>query len=379
MERTGTVVVGAGVVGLAIARALAASGREVLVLDRERQFGTGTSSRSSEVIHAGLYYPPGSLKARLCVDGAQRLYSYCRERHVPHRRCGKLIVATDAGQFSSLQAVADRAAACGVVDLRWIEHPEVIAVEPQLRAEAALLSPNTGIVDSHALMQALLADAEAHGAVFAGASEVVGIEHTAGGYVLRIGGPDGGFRLQAQELVNAAGLGAQQLASRIEGLPEETVPPLYLAKGNYFTLAGRVPFSRLIYPLPDEAGLGVHLTLDLAGQARFGPDVEWVPALDYSVDPRRTPAFEEQVRRFWRSLPPRSLLPGYAGIRPKLVGPGEAAADFRIDGSARHGLPGLVNLFGIESPGLTASLAIAQQVLAVLEGSADPGVGTIAA
>lgn len=373
MERAGTVVVGAGVVGLAIARALARSGREVLILERERQFGTGTSSRSSEVIHAGLYYPSGSLKARLCIDGAERLYSYCRERQIPHRRCGKLVVATDDGQFARLQAVADGAAACGVTGLRWLERRDVLALEPQARAEAALLSQDTGIVDSHALMQALLADAEAHGALFAGASEVVGVSPRADDFVLRIRTPDAGFRLQAQELVNAAGLGAQELASCIEGLPVDTVPSLHLAKGSYFTFAGRAPFSRLIYPLPDQAGLGVHLTLDLGGQARFGPDVEWVSTLDYSVAPARAPAFEAQVRRYWPSLPPRSLVPGYAGIRPKLVGPGEVAADFRIDGPARHGLPGLVNLFGIESPGLTASLALAQQVLETLDGRAGAG------
>lgn len=368
MDRTGAVVVGAGVVGLAIARALARTGRDVLILDRERQFGIGTSSRSSEVIHAGLYYPPGSLKARLCIDGAARLVSYCQERRIPHRRCGKLIVATDAGQFASLQSVADGAAACGAGDLRWLDRREVQALEPPVRAEAALLSPHTGIVDSHALMQALLADAEAQSAVFVGGSEVTAVARQGNDSVLRIRTPDGTFRLRAHEVVNAAGLGAQRLASQIEGLPANTVPPLHLAKGSYFTLAGRAPFTRLIYPLPDEAGLGVHLTLDLAGQARFGPDVEWVTTLDYTVDAARAPVFEEQVRRYWPSLPPRSLVPGYAGIRPKLVGPGEAAADFRIDGPRHHGLHGLVNLFGIESPGLTACLAIAEHVLEALDG-----------
>ncbi len=367
MERTETVVVGAGVLGLAIARALAQSGREVLVLERERRFGMGISSRNSEVIHAGLYYPPGSLKARVCIDGAARLYAYCEARRIPHRRCGKLIVATDPTGFPALQAIADKAAAGGAGALRWLERPELLALEPRLAAAAALLSPNTGIVDSHALMQALLADAEAQGATFAGASEVLGATQQAGGFELRVAAVGEGFRLQARELVNAAGLGAQRLAARIEGLSADSVPPLHLAKGNYFALTGRAPFSRLIYPLPDEAGLGVHLTLDLTGQARFGPDVEWVPALDYDVDPARGGAFEEQVRRYWPSLPQGALVPAYAGIRPKLVGPGEPAADFRIDGPARHGVAGLVSLFGIESPGLTAALAIADRVVEALE------------
>lgn len=368
MERTETVVVGAGVVGLAIARALAQSGREVLILEAERRFGMGVSSRSSEVIHAGLYYPPASLKARLCIDGATRLYAYCEERRIPHRRCGKLIVASDAGGFASLQAIADNAAASGAGALHWLERRQLLALEPQLAAAGALLSADTGIIDSHALMQALLADAEAHGAVLVGASEVLAATPQAGGFALRVATAGADFPLQARELVNAAGLGAQRLAARIEGLPPGAVPALHLAKGNYFALAGRAPFSRLVYPLPDEAGLGVHLTLDLAGQARFGPDVEWVSALDYEVDPTRSVVFEEQVRRYWPSLPQGSLVPAYAGIRPKLVGPGEPAADFRVDGSERHRLPGLVNLFGIESPGITASLAIASRVLEVLEG-----------
>ncbi len=362
MDRVESVVIGGGVVGLAIARALAASGREVVVVERESVYGTGVSSRSSEVIHAGLYYSPDSLKARLCVEGAARLYSYCSEKQIPHRRCGKLIVACEANERQALEPIARRAAESGAGQLQWLERTDVAVLEPALHVDAALLSPNTGIVDSHALMRALLADAQDRGAMLAVASEVTGIVPVSSGFVLRVASGGVEFRLEAREVVNAAGLGAQRVASRIDGLSAETIPPLHLAKGNYFAAARRVPFSRLVYPLPDEAGLGVHLTVDLAGQARFGPDVEWVTSLDYRVDPRGMTAFEHQVRRYWPSLPADSLSPAYAGIRPKLVGPGKPAADFRIDGAARHGLCGLVSLFGIESPGLTASLAIGERV-----------------
>lgn len=362
MERVETVVVGAGVVGLAIARRLAQSGREVIIVERERTFGQGISSRSSEVIHAGLYYPPGSLKACLCIQGAAQLYAFCAERRIPYRQCGKLVVATAPGQRGSLQAIADRAAANGAEGLRWLERSEISAREPELAAEAALLSTRTGIIDSHALMQALLADAEAQGAVFSGGNEVTSATANDSGFVLQLRSGEEEFPLHARELVNAAGLGAQQLAKRVRGLSSEAVPAWHFAKGSYFTLVGRAPFSHLIYPLPDDAGLGVHLTLDLAGQARFGPDVEWISTADYRVDPLRAPVFAEQVRRYWPGLPPQALAPGYAGIRPKLVGPGEPPADFRIDGAERHGLPGLVNLFGIESPGLTASMAIGELV-----------------
>jgi len=334
MDRVETVVVGAGVIGLAVARALAISGREVVIVERERAFGTGTSARNSEVIHAGLYYPPGSLKASLCVEGAARLYDFCRERHVPYRRLGKLIVACDVGERDALHSIAQRAAGCGGGPLQWIDRSRLTKMEPALRADTALLSANTGIVDSHALMRALLADAEDHGATLAVVSEATGAESRKGGFVLRV----------------ASG----QAESR-------------LAKGSYFTTAGRVPFSRLVYPLPDSAGLGVHLTLDLAGQARFGPDVEWVSTVDYGVDERRAAAFEEQVRRYWPSMPNQSLQPAYSGIRPKLVGADETAADFRIDGPEVNGVPGLVCLYGIESPGLTASLAIAERVVAALD------------
>lgn len=367
MDRIETVVVGAGVVGLAIARELAASGREVVIVERENAFGTGTSARNSEVIHAGIYYPAGSLKARLCIEGAERLYSYCRERRIPHRRCGKLIVACETEERSALEPIAKQAAECGARGLSWLERSELAALEPSLRAQAALHSPNTGIIDSHAFMQALLADAEDRGATLAVASEVAAAQSTPDGFELRIISGGTQSRIAAREVVNAAGLGAQSLARLTEGMSADSIPPLYLAKGNYFTTARRAPFSHLVYPLPNEAGLGVHLTLDLGGRARFGPDVEWVSELDYRVDANLMAAFEEQVRRYWPTLPPNSLSPGYSGIRPKLVGPGEAAADFRIDGAARHGVPGLVSLFGIESPGLTASLAIAERVRTELD------------
>jgi L-2-hydroxyglutarate oxidase LhgO len=368
MDRVETVVIGAGVVGLAIARTLAASGREVVVIEREKTFGTGTSSRNSEVIHAGLYYPPGSLKARLCVEGAARLYAYCRERAVAHRRCGKLIVACEASEREALAPLAQTATRNGASPLQWLDRRHVAAIEPALRADAALLSENTGIVDSHALMRALLADAESRGATLAVDSDVIGAVARAGGFILRVAvAGEAELRIGVREVVNAAGLGAQSVAARIEGLPAETIPPLYLAKGSYFTLAQRAPFSHLIYPLPNEAGLGVHLTLDLGGQARFGPDVEWTSNIDYRVDPERRVAFEGQVRRYWPALPAGSLLPGYAGIRPKLVTAGEPTADFRIDGADRHGLGGYVGLYGIESPGLTASLAIAERVRAELD------------
>lgn len=367
MDRIETVVVGAGVVGLAIARALAQSGREVVLIEREVSFGTQTSSRNSEVIHAGLYYDPGSLKAALCIDGARRLYEYCARRNVAHRRCGKLIVATDRSQAPALERIRARATACGAGDLPLLDGSALRSLEPRLQAETALWSASTGIVDSHALMRALLGDAQDRGASLAVASAFVGAEPCPEGFVLRIAADAAELRVQCRELINAGGLSAQSVARAITGLAAEEVPPLYLAKGHYFALRGRSPFSRLIYPLPNEAGLGVHLTLDLAGQARFGPDVEWVSAIDYAVDASRVAAFEPQIRAYWPSLPADGLVPAYAGIRPKLVGAGEPAADFRIDGPERHGVAGLVNLFGIESPGLTASLAIAAYVRELLD------------
>jgi L-2-hydroxyglutarate oxidase LhgO len=361
MENIDCVVVGAGVVGLAVARALAIAGREVVVLEAEDAIGTHTSSRNSEVIHAGIYYPAGSLKARLCVQGKHALYRYCAERGVPHRRCGKLIVATSARQQAELAAIRAQAARNGVTDLEWLDAPEARNLEPELRCEAALLSPSTGIVDSHAYMLALQGDAEAKGAVVVLKSPVLGGRAGATGIELDIGG-DGATTVRAHCVVNSAGLGAQALARRLAGIAAASIPPSHFAKGSYFTLAGRAPFTRLVYPVPEQAGLGVHLTLDLAGRARFGPDVEWVAAVDYRVEARRGDAFYAAIRDYWPGLADGSLAPGYAGVRPKVQAPGEPARDFIIQGAAEHGVPGLVNLYGIESPGLTASLPIAEQV-----------------
>jgi L-2-hydroxyglutarate oxidase LhgO len=366
MEQTDCVVIGAGVVGLAIARALAMAGREVIVLEAEAAFGTGTSSRNSEVIHAGIYYPPGSLRARLCVRGKAMLYDFCASHQVAHRRLGKLIVATDAAEQAGLDRLMAQAHACGVDDLRMLSPDQARALEPQLHCTAALLSPSTGIVDSHGLMLALLGDAEAHGAMLALGSPVHGGEVTAAGIELQVGG-GAVTALRARSVVNAAGHGAPALARALRGLDAARVPPQYFAKGCYFSLSGRAPFAHLVYPAPGESGhLGVHLTLDLGGQARFGPSFHWVDGLDFSIEPGLTAHFEREVRRYWPGLPEGALLPGMVGVRPKIKGPGEAAQDFRIDGPAEHGVPGLVNLFGIESPGLTAAMAIGEDVAAML-------------
>ena len=365
-DEVGCAVVGAGVVGLAVARALAMAGHEVVVLEAENAFGTVTSARNSEVIHAGLYYPPGSLRALLCVRGKALLYDFCASHQVAHRRCGKLIVAADDAELPALQSLHATAAANGVNDLQWLDGAQARALEPALACRAALLSPSTGIVDSHGLMLALLGEAQAHGAALALCSPVRAARVTPRGLALEVGG-DAPCTLHARHVVNAAGLTAPALARATRGLPPDCVPREHLAKGCYFTLPGRAPFSRLIYPAPGQAGhLGVHLTLDLGGQARFGPSFRWVDAVDYRVDPAEADAFYAEVRRYWPALPDGVLQPGYAGLRPKISGPGEAMADFRIDGPALHGVAGLVNLFGIESPGLTAALAIAERVAALL-------------
>jgi len=366
MEQVDVIVVGAGVVGLAVARALALRGLETLVLERERTIGTGISSRNSEVVHAGLYYPSGSLKARLCVAGRGALYDYCAERGVGHRRCGKLIVATSEAQCAPLAALERQGRANGVQDLQPLNRAQAQALEPQLQCVAALLSPSTGIVDSHALMHSLQGDLEHAGGVVALGTTVSSIVAGAPHVVQA-----GGMEIAARIVVNAAGLFAPALAARTQGLPAAKQPVGRFAKGHYFSLAGRPPFSRLIYPLPEAAGLGVHLTLDLAGQVRFGPDVEWVEpdaegGLDYRVDITRAAGFETEIRRYWPGLPAGALQPAYTGVRPKLQSPGEPAQDFRIDGPGEHGIDGLVNLFGIESPGLTACLALAEEVLARL-------------
>ncbi len=364
MEKMDCIVIGAGVVGLAIARALALTGREVLVLEVAAAIGTGVSSRNSEVIHAGIYYQTGSLKARLCVEGKQALYAYVQERGIGHRRCGKLIVATSADQVATLHTIIAKARLNGVGDLSLLTRLEACALEPALSCEAAVHSPSTGIVDSHALMLSFQGDLENAGGMVALRSSVVSAHCTSDGIVV---GTVDGTALQCGSMVNAAGLGAPALARRCAGLAPLHVPTDYFAKGSYFTLAGRAPFERLIYPVPEAAGLGVHLTLDLGGQAKFGPDVEWVESPDdLVVDPARGDAFYAEVRKYWPALPERALVPGYAGIRPKISGPGEAARDFMISGPLDHGMAGLVNLFGIESPGLTSSLAIGTHVAALL-------------
>ena len=369
MDYVDCVVIGAGVVGLAVARALALQGREVLVLETAGAIGTGTSSRNSEVIHAGIYYPHGSLKARLCLRGRQMLYDYCMARGVPHRRCGKLIVATSQAQVAQLQSIKDKAAANGVTDLVLLSRDEARALEPALECVAALHSPGTGIVDSHALMLALQGDLENAGDIVALNSGLAHARYTPS--AIEIIANDG-TELRINTFINAAGLHAQSIAQCIDGLDKRFVPPSYYAKGNYFTLAGRAPFSRLIYPVPEAAGLGVHLTVDLGGQAKFGPDVQWVDSPDdLVVDPARGDVFYGEVRKYWPALPEGALLAGYAGIRPKTAGPHEAAQDFLIQGPADHGLAGLVNLFGIESPGLTSSLAIGDHVTSLLSGSSS--------
>jgi L-2-hydroxyglutarate oxidase LhgO len=358
-------VIGTGVIGLAVARTLARAGREVIVVEAENAIGTGTSSRNSEVIHAGIYYPTGLAKTRLCVEGNAMLYAFCRDYGVPHLRCGKLIVAANETETARLAALEAQAKANGVDDLVWLTGEEARALEPALKANCGLLSPSTGIVDSHALMLALRGDAEAHGAMVALATPVVSGSAASDGVAIETAGAEP-TRLKAKLVVNAAGLGAHAVARAIDGLPADKIPPLHLAKGNYFSLSVRSPFSRLVYPMPAAGGLGVHLTLDLAGQARFGPDVEWIEAIDYDVDPRRADSFYAAIRTYWPDLPDNVLQPGYSGIRPKIARPGGSTTDFLIQTENDHGVRGLVNLFGIESPGLTSCLAIAEEIVKTL-------------
>jgi L-2-hydroxyglutarate oxidase LhgO len=335
------------------------AGREVVILEAEDAIGTHTSSRNSEVIHAGIYYPKGSLKARSCVEGRTLLYEYCASHGVPHRRCGKLIVATDQAQVDELQGIRSKAHGNGVTDVREITLAEATGFEPALSCVAALYSPSTGIIDSHSLMLAYLGDAEDRGAMLALKTQLLGAQVVPGGFVLHTSEMDVGCRV----LVNSAGLRAPSVARSIEGFPRDLVPRELYAKGNYYSLNGRSPFSRLVYPVPEPGGLGVHITLDMAGQARFGPDVEWVDGIRYDVDPKRADRFYAAIRRYWPALPDGALSPGYSGIRPKTSGPGEPASDFVVQGPAAHGVPGLVQMFGIESPGLTASLSLAGMVL----------------
>jgi L-2-hydroxyglutarate oxidase LhgO len=375
MDRIDCAVIGAGVIGLAVARELALAGHEVVIIESEQRIGSVTSARNSEVIHAGIYYPQGSDKARLCVAGRHLLYAYCAEHHVPHRRCGKLIVATSPAQVDRLESIRAGAAANGADDLCLLTRAEALALEPALHCVAALLSPSTGIVDSHGFMHALLGDAEGKGAVLALQSKVIGGEVRSDGIRLDVAAAGGeGANVLASIVVNAAGLFAPGVAARIGGLDASHVPRPYFAKGNYYALAGRAPFSHLIYPVPEPGGLGVHLTLDLGGQAKFGPDVEWLSIaaaeeIGYEVDPGRADRFYGEVRKYWPALPDGSLQPAYAGVRPKISPPG-TDCDFVIQGPEAHGVPGLINLFGIESPGLTSSLAIAREVRTRLGGQA---------
>jgi len=361
MDKVECVVIGAGVIGLAIARQLAQAGREVIVLEAAEGIGTVTSSRNSEVIHAGIYYKAGSLMARMCVDGRRALYDYCADHGIPHKNCGKLIVATTPKEAEKLQAIRAHAEANGVLDMRTLAGEAARALEPALHCDAALLSPSTGIIDSHAYMLALRGDAEAAGSAFAFHTPLLRAKAAAGKIELDAGG-EAPMTLQCDLLVNAAGLDAPATARRIEGMPAELIPQAYLAKGNYFSCSARAPFSHLIYPVPEPGGLGVHLTLDMAGQARFGPDVEWVERIDYAVDPARAERFYPAIRKYWPTLPDGALMPSYSGMRPKIVPPAIASQDFVIQGPREHGVDGLINLFGIESPGLTSSLAIADHV-----------------
>ena len=370
MYQTDCVVVGAGVVGLACARALAMAGREVVVLEREGLIGSHTSSRNSEVIHAGIYYPQGSAKARLCVAGRDRLYAYCESRGVPHRRLGKIIVAAAPAQAAALEGIAAAAARNGAGELEPLSAAALGRLEPALRGAAGLLSPMTGIIDSHALMLAYQGEAEDHGATLALRTRLLAAEVTDGGIAItaQSGGQSGGetVRLLAREVVNAAGLFAGEVAAATLGLAPEHARAIFYCKGTYFSVARRVPFRHLVYPVPERDGLGVHLTLDMGGQGRFGPDTEWVSGLDYGLDASRSAGFYAAIRSYWPDLPDDSLSPSYTGIRPKLFPEGGAATDFAIEGPEVHGVAGLVNLYGIESPGLTASLAIADEVVARL-------------
>ena len=367
------VVVGAGAVGLAVARTLARAGLVTIILERQAHFGMETSSRNSEVIHAGIYYPQGSLKAKLCVAGKHLLYDFCASHGVAHKRLGKLIVATGAGQDARLEALAVQAAANGMDDLKPLSKSAIAALEPDLAAHAGLFSPSTGIIDSHQYMLALLGDAESAGASLVRQAEARAITRTPSGFRLAVHNEGQTMALSCRMLVNCAGLYAWAVARRIEGLGPAFIPPQFLAKGSYVTLNGKSPFRHLVYPLPEPGGLGVHLTLDMAGAARFGPDVEWLEnndpaAIDYTVSPSAPARFAPRIKAYWPGARETMLAPGYSGVRPKIAGPGQPNADFRIDGPEVHGLAGLVNLFGIESPGMTASLAIADHVRGLLDG-----------
>ncbi len=363
VERVDCIVIGAGVVGLACAKFLAEAGREVIVLEAADIIGSETSSRNSEVIHAGIYYPTGSFKALACVEGNRFLYAYCAERGIPHKRLGKLIVASEASEIPRLHALKQKAAENGVGDLELLSAKDVERMEPAVRCVGGLLSPSTGVIDSHSLMLAYQGDAEAAGAMIAFLSPVVGGRvRPEGGVEVDVGG-EAPMTLAADLVVNSAGLDAIATAASFVGAPTEKFPKASMAKGNYFSLSGKQPFTHLVYPMPVPGALGVHVTVDLGGQCKFGPDIEWIEARDYDMDPSRADSFYAAVRAYYPDLQDGALVPAYAGIRPKIHGPGEPQPDFMVQGPAEHGVAGLINLFGIESPGLTASAAIARAVL----------------
>ena len=365
-DQVDAIVIGAGVIGLACARNLAAKGLETFIIESHEAIGQEISSRNSEVIHAGLYYTVGSLKAKLCLSGRHALYEYCETRHIPHKKCGKLIVANSIEQEKKLLQLHNQALANGVADVELIGPNQARELEPALTCTAALLSPSTGIIDSHSLMLSFMGDAQANGASLVLCSQFLEAEVVSNGLNIKIKSGDEILELKSSILINAAGLSAPDVARNISGLKSETIPTSHFAKGNYFSLEGIAPFSRLIYPVPEPGGLGVHLTLDMGGQAKFGPDVEWVDVIDYEVNIARAKNFYASIRSYWQKLPNDSLHAAYSGIRPKVVSKGEPDADFMIHGESEHGCPGLVNLFGIESPGLTSSLAIADHVAGLL-------------
>lgn len=366
-EITECVVIGAGVIGLSIARELAMAGHEVIILETAHSIGTETSSRNSEVIHAGIYYPRDSLKAKLCLEGKKKLYEYCRSHNVPHKTCGKLIVATNKEEIPVLEKIIRQAQENGVTDLYKIDEKRTSMLEPELKCTEAIVSPSTGIIDSHSLMLAYQGEAEDHGAMIAYHSKVVSGEISPRKFSIEVDINDGEtIKLCCNKMIIAGGLNSQKIARNLDGFPRSKIPPSYLCKGSYFALQGKAPFSRLIYPVPNSASLGVHVTLDMGGQVRFGPDQEWVPKVDYDVDPDRASQFYESVRRYYPKLKQGALIPAYAGVRPKIQGPKEATKDFCIQGPKEHGIDGLIALYGIESPGLTASLAIAREVTQIL-------------
>ncbi|WP_281558216.1 NAD(P)/FAD-dependent oxidoreductase [Thalassomonas sp. RHCl1] len=364
MDKVDTIIIGAGAVGLATAAQLSKYQENVLIIDKNATFGEETSSRNSEVIHAGIYYPQNSYKAKLCVAGKEALYDYCRQRHIPFYPLGKLIVAQNADEEAYLQQLSDNASANGVNDLSWQSRKALAQHSPELSASAALLSPSTGILDVHAYMQSLLAEAEQNGAFFVARTRMLSAQPNENGFVVTLDSLGEITRLQCRYLINSAGLHSEQVARKIDGLSGHHIPPLHWCRGHYFSYSGKSPFQQLIYPVPEvnTVGLGIHATLDMGGQLKFGPDSQYIDDLDYQVDPQLKEKFCRAIKRYFPKLDPDRLQPAYSGIRPKLQGPGESFKDFVLQDESTHDLPGLIQLFGIESPGITASLAIASQI-----------------